>query len=364
MKRYLLPLIWILGLSARAQDRLQPGFNGKEYAGLLSLAFYGSGIPDSAQRAQTADPYRLLYQSPERGLLNRWSLYLRNDGVGVIELRGTVNQVPSWLENFYAAMVPATGSLELDDHTVFRYQLASDPRAMVHAGWTTGLAFLAPDIEAHVDSLCRQGHVREFLIFGHSQGGALAFLVRSYLAYEIRNGHLPDSLRFKTYCSAAPKPGNLYYAYDYDFLTRGGWGLTVVNAADWVPESPFSLQTLRDFNTPNPFLHVKSILKKQRLLARAYLSMAYRRLDRRSRKAERTFRKYLGYGVYRQVRRTLPGIKQPDFAEGGNFMRAGIPIVLQPDETYRRLFPDSPERVFIHHQFEAYYQLVKTYYPW
>src|SRR5258705_9357224 len=122
-----------------SQNKLQPGFNGKEYAELLSLSFHSSSIADSVERTKTKDPYHLEYRSAEVGLLNRWSFYLRNDNVGVINIRGTVQRLASWLENFYAPMIPATGSLQLNDTTTFNYQLSADPQAMVHVVWTIGL---------------------------------------------------------------------------------------------------------------------------------------------------------------------------------------------------------------------------------
>src|SRR5688572_734500 len=214
-------LVWSFLLTA--QSILQPGFNAREYAELLTLTFTGSSVPDSLKRA-VKDPYRLLYQSAEVGFKNRWSLYLRNDNVASIDLRGTISHADSWMANFYAAMIPASGKLELNDSTTFQYQFAADPKAMVHVGWAISVAHLAPDIVAHVMSLYNSQQVKDYFIVGHSQGGALAFLVRSYLEYEKQNGRLPADIVFKTYCSAGPKPGNTYYAYDFDFITRNGWG--------------------------------------------------------------------------------------------------------------------------------------------
>src|SRR5262249_18920218 len=146
--------------------------------------FLGSSIPDSAQRTKSEDPYHLEYHSGDVGLLNNWSFYLRSDNVGAINIRGTVPETSSWLENAYSAMIPAAGSLQVNDSTVFNYQLSADPRAMVHTGWTIGLAFLAPDIKRIIKEYYMKRNVKEFLIFGHSQGGAISFLLRSYLEYE------------------------------------------------------------------------------------------------------------------------------------------------------------------------------------
>jgi Lipase (class 3) len=348
-------MIWVflvaVGLTvARAQSVLQPGFDAKEYLGLLQIAENGS------------TDYSLGYRSPEVGMLNRWDLWLRNDRrVAVIAIRGTVGEPLSWLENFYAAMVPAKGVLQLSDSLRFDYQLAADDKAMVHVGWLLGVAYLAPTVVAQIRH-ARQEGIREFIIFGHSQGGALSFLMRSYLYYLQQDGQLPADIVFKTYCSAAPKPGNTYYAYDFDFITRGGWAFTVVNAADWVPETPFSIQTPDDLNAVNPFANLDRSLKRQSFLVRLYLRGQYHRLRRRTRRAAKAFRKVLGDKVYQRVKKSLPGVREPTYTGANNYQRAGVPIVLEPDSAYYRRFAAPPEKIFQHHQLAAYEWLINKYY--
>lgn len=364
MRIQIFSLLLIITISSGAQGKLQPGFEPKEYADLLSLAFHSSSIPDSMERLKTKDRYEQVYRSPEMGLLNRWTLYLRDDNTGIIDIRGTVNKTTSWLANFYAPMIPATGSLQLNDSTVFNYQLAENPGAAVHAGWTIALGHLAPTILEQVKKLYKEKGTRQFIVSGHSQGGAIAFLTRSYLHYEQKKGTLPKDIVFKTYCSAAPKPGNLNYAYDFDFLTSGGWGLTVVNAYDWVPESPFTIQTLADFNPANPMADIKTILKKQKWLLRLAGNMVYNKLERKPRKAQRKLEKYLGHKLYKMgISKSLPQLKEPAYIHSSNYMRAGTPVILMPDELYRQKFPsDGKDKAFIHHLYASYSYLLKTIY--
>ncbi len=352
----------LLLLSASAQ-KLKPGFDPKEYAELLSLTFHRSSIADSIERRTAKDPYTDTYRSAERGFLNRWSLYIRNDHVAVIDMRGTINQTPSWLANFYAAMIPATGKLQLDDSTTFEYQLAEDPEAAVHVGWTISLGYLAPEILQNINSLYRDKQIKEFLLIGHSQGGALTTLLRSYLEYEKRKGHIPSDLIFKAYCSASPKVGDMRYAYDFDFITRGGWAFTVVNSADWVPETPFTIQTLKDFHLPNPLVNVKDHLKKESFFIRLAGGMVYNKLERKPRKAQRKMEKYLGRKMYRMaIRKQLPQLKEPDYVHGSNYMRAGVPVILMADEEYYKTFPQDKEKPFANHMFAPYYFLLKKHY--
>jgi len=356
------------GAIARSQSVLEPGFDAKEYLAMLRIDFTGqdSLSPDAAAdngfHVNPPEGYIRHYHSPEVGLKNRWSMWYRRDGrVAVISIRGTISDMVSWTANFYAAMVPANGSLQLSDSNLFNYRLAADDKAMVHVGWLVSLGSLAPTMLQQVHAAYERG-IRDFIISGHSQGGAIAFLTSSYLHYLRDKGELPADIVFKTYCSAAPKPGNLFYAYDFDFITRNGWGFNVVNSADWVPESPFSVQTLSDFNNTNPFIHMDGMLKKQPWLIRWYLRGKYNKLKKSTRKAQRCFKDVLGHMMYKQVKKVLPQFKEPVYAEGNNYQRAGVPIVLQPDSAYYRKFPEMPEKVFQHHMFEPYYWMVQRYY--
>jgi len=370
-KRFCLALFITLFFAftgADAQSVLQPGFDVKEYMALLRIDFTSldslSTTPaaDTGFRVNPPEGFVRRYQSPEVGFKNRWSMWYRKDGrLAVISIRGTIADAASWLANFYSAMVPANGSLQLSDSNLFTYRLAADEKSMVHIGWLISLGYLAPTMVQQIHEAYDKG-VRDFIVTGHSQGGAIAFLTSSYLHYLAEAGELPRDVVFKTYCSAGPKPGNLYYAYDFDFITRNGWGFNVVNAVDWVPESPFSVQTLSDLNKTNPFIHVDKMLQKQSFLVRWYLKGKYKKLDKATRKAERAFKSVLGDLIYKQVKKTLPQFKPPPYSDGYNYQRAGVPIVLQPDTEYYRHFPDIPEKVFQHHMFQPYYWLVKRYY--
>lgn len=353
----------VLVVTLNAQSKLRPGFDGNEYADLLSLTFFSKINKDSMPESKSTHQYTMIYRSTEVGFVNRWTFYLRDDNVGIIDLRGTVNQSISWLANFYAAMIPATGSLQLNDSTKFDYQLSSDPRAAVHVGWTVSIGHLAPDIVKHIKEYYLKSNIKEYIISGHSQGGALSFLMRSYLEYEKQKGNIPGDVLFKTYCSAAPKPGNMYYAYDFDFITRNGWAFTIVNTSDWVPETPFSMQQVKDLNEPNPLNNVSAILNKQSMLVRLTGKSIYGKMERKPRKAQRTFEKYLGHSMYkRAVKKALPEFKEPGYSHIGNYMRAGVPIVLRPYKEYEALFPTTPKGFFTHHSFAAYYKLVAKYY--
>lgn len=356
---YILVFVSIGPKTLQAQTKaLSPGFNPMEYADMLWLAFYG--ITDSLKEVKSFDlksgRFQRVMRSPEVGLFNRCEIYLRNDGTLILSLRGTVNKPESWMENFYAAMVPASGKIKLSEDYIFSYQLAARPDALVHVGWTIGTGFLVREYLPVMDSLLKKGY-RNLIVTGHSQGGALSFLNTSYIYYHYQHEY-PD-LTVKTYASAAPKPGNLYYAYDFEHITRNGFAFRVVNAEDWVPESPISVQGLGDFNKLNPLASAPETIKKQKFPEKIVINHMYKRMRNGSEKAAARYRKYLGNGVGKLVRKSLPGYEPPVYANGSNYMTAGSPIILMPSKAYKEKFPEDPKAVFLHHMYEPYFFLLK-----
>lgn len=359
LRKLFIPIFLLCLPVSQIQAQTAPAFDAATYSDLLHLNF--KAIADTGQRSSYTYKkgiYTRLLRSPEVGLYNRCEAYMRNDGTAIISLRGTVNKAESWLENFLAAMVTATGSVQLTDSTVFHYQLARDSQAYVHAGWLIGLGYLSPYINKVMDSLLISG-TRSFIITGHSQGGALAFLTTSYLHYRYA-AQYPD-LNLTAYCSAAPKPGNLYYAYDFDFITRNNHGFRIVNTADWVPENPLSVQTITDMKTPNPLVDAKTTIRKQKFLVRLALNSMYGKMKKTSEKTMKRYRKYLGGFLFKQVHKALPQLREPAFVYSSNYMTAGTPVILPADSAYYTRFKYNGKNVFIHHGMDAYLYLLKKY---
>lgn len=351
---------WLLCIALTAGARqLKPGFDKEEYRQLMYISAR-TGAANPGYYAGIPEPdYKMVYRSATMGLDNLWDFWISNDGtVAVVSLRGTTEKAESWLNNFYAAMVSAKGSMHLSNTETFEYNLSKDPKAAVHVGWLMSTGYLSKDILPRIDSVCHKG-IRNVLIMGHSQGGAIAYLLTSYL-YSLQDaGRLPADLRLKTYCSAAPKPGNLYYAYDYEARTQAGWAYNVVNAADWVPETPMSIQTLHDFNTINPFRNAKKIIRKQPFLQRTVLMYMFNKLDRPTRKAQRNYEQYLGRKTAGMVQKSLKEYQAPQYFQSNDYVRTGAQIVLYPDEAYYAKFPNTDQsKTFIHHFHGAYLYLL------
>lgn len=337
---------------------LQPGFNKAEYIELMKLNARTTASPAYYNTIPEPQHFKMIYQSPVIGLDNLWDLWINENKVAVISIRGTTAKPESWLSNFYAAMVPAKGELQLSDTEVFKYQLASNPRAAVHIGWLVSTAFLSKDMLPKIDS-CYKAGIKDILIMGHSQGGAIAFLLTAYLYNLQQLQSLPADIRFKTYCSAGPKPGNLYFAYEYEAMTQNGWAYNVVNGADWVPETPMSIQTTDDYNNTNPFINAKDMIKKQKFPKNLALKYVYNRLDKPTKAARSRYQNYLGKMVAKAVKKQVPGFKAPAYYNSNAYVRTGNTIVLLPDAEYFKLFPESRSNIFAHHFHPPYLYLVE-----
>ncbi len=345
-----------LGLTAFGQ--LKPGFDKEEYKQLMLVS--ARTVNDTAYSNQFPEPsgFKLAYRSPVIGIENLWDFWENDNGTAAISIRGTTGATASWLVNVYAAMVPASGSLKITKTETFDYHLADHPQAAVHVGWLISTAFLSKDILPKIDSACAKG-TRNFLIMGHSQGGAIGFLLTAHLKNLQKTGRLGKDIQFKTYCSAGPKPGNLYFAYEYEAATYGGWAFNVVNSADWVPETPFSIQTTQDFNASNPFKGAKAAIKKTPFPQRLALKHVYNALDKPTKKAQRKYEKYLGKMMSGLIKKNLVEYSAPEYYQSNHYVRTGQTIVLLATPEYSKLYPDGTENIFIHHVHKPYLYLLE-----
>jgi len=356
MKNSLLLVISLLFVfTVKAQ--LQPGFNKEELIALLKVSAQFGSASYAAEMA-IPDGYKKLYRSAVVGLDNCWELWQTNKGIPVISIRGTTKEQVSWLANFYAAMIPAKGQLQISNTERFDYDFAENPKAAVHVGWTIATAFLSKDMLPKIDSFYNKGS-HEFYIVGFSQGGAIGYLLTAYLYGLQRAGKLPADLRFKTYCGAAPKPGNLYFAYEYEAMTQNGWAYNVVNAADWVPQTPLSVQTLSDFAPVNPFNNADAVIKKQKWPKRWALNIAFRKMTKPGNKTKKVYQKYLGDYVSKSVKKALPGFQPPKYFNSSDYARTGNTITLLPKEEYYQHFPLNNSKPFTHHFHSAYLYLLQ-----
>ena len=204
------------------------------------------------------------------GLDNYWRLYRsRSNPVRyAAATRGTVATAKSVLADLLVEVINAKGAVQIRESDgipgyKFDFTLAEAPYAGVHLGFTYSLgALINPNwdyaLRKHMQTAVDQG-AKEFFITGHSQGAAMATLLRSYLHYQ----PLGDDISYKTYVFAQPKPGNDYLANDFDQLFgTPGMAYRLTNSLDWVPQVPLTLELLSDMNTPNPISAIPRLLIK------------------------------------------------------------------------------------------------------
>ncbi len=359
MKKYfLLQIALVLLSNIGFAQRLKPYFDKDEYRELLYISAK-TNTPDSVVfKIPAPQSHTMIYRSKIMGLDNRWDLWInREHTIAVVSIRATTGNIESSLGNLYAAMVPAKGTLNLSKSDTFRYCLAPDDKAAVHVGWLLSTAYLSRDIVPKIDSLYAAG-VKDIILLGHSQGGAIDFLLTAYLYSLQKQKKLPQDIRFKTYCSAAPKPGNLYFAYYYENITNK-WAFNVVNSADWVPETPISIQTLNDFNETNLFAETKIQMKKLKFPKNIILKKIYNKLSKPTEKAQKRYEKYLGEMTSKLIRKKFPDFEPPEYFSSNNYVRTGRTIVLYANEEYFKKFPKKSHDIGVHHNFKAYLFLLE-----
>ncbi|HOY39634.1 MAG: hypothetical protein KBB11_09265 [Bacteroidales bacterium] len=359
MKKLFVALALILsGLAAMSQKvQLKPVFDVNEYIDMLGIIARQVDTPWTDVKIPLNDKYQFDYRSGVFGFDNRWDLWISSDSVLVIDMHATTGSTESWLENFYAAMAPASGSWQVSPEKLFIYKLARDERAAVHTGWLSTLAFMGDDILHKLDSCIKLGY-RDLIVTGHSQGGAIAYLCTSWLRHKQLDGKFPADFRIKTYCSAAPKPGNLYYAYDYERITATGWAYNVVNPYDWIPETPFTVQATTDFSPGNPFTHARKTIKKQSFPANIIMNHVYQRVNKPLNRTVRRFNHFLGKKVQRISQKRI-SVNPPLYDGGLNYSRTGNFIVLDADSAYLDRYGRGEVRTFAHHMLGPYYYLAK-----
>jgi hypothetical protein len=353
---YLILLISLLVPTICNAQKLKQGFFKDEYMEMLRVSALQIDTPWTYKSVPPPLHSTHIYRSKVMGLRNMWDLWMY-DSIAVISLRGTVSDPVSWLENYYCGMVKANGNLQISNDYNFKYHLASDAKAAIHLGWLIGLAVLAPDVLSKLDSLNKNG-ISQCIIIGHSQGGAIGYLLHAHLLHLQHTNMLPSNWQFKSYCSAAPKPGNLYFAHSFENATAGGWSFTVVNSADWVPEVPLSIQNIDDITSLSPFANAKQTLHKLSFPKNLAASAIYNRFTNPTEKLRNRYMKVVDKHLFKAVRKELPQFVKPTLYKRINYQRCGVPIVLLPDTDYNNMFKDTAH-VFTHHFIEPYIYLTQ-----
>jgi len=354
MKTTIIVLIFLI--SKLGFSQINSAFDKEEAMNMVAICNYWiNGKIKDVDSTYIDSSYQLLCESSLYKMDNKWQLWKKGEDAVVINMRGTTRKSISWLENLYAVMIPAEGDLLLPDSQKVHYKYAEDPRASVHVGWTMGVSFLISDILEHIKEMNEKG-IYNIYITGHSQGGALAHLLRSAFEY------LPDSLlskknKFKVYAFASPKPGNRFFAYDYaSYTSLENPSYTIINNSDWVPQVSFSIQSPDNMVEPNPFLSLENNDFDIPFAKRIVVKRMYNSMKNPVKKSQRRFKKKLGKMMKKQISKKVGDFETPNYVDDFAYFPVGVQVILKPWETQSE---DAIMNVFWQHLPAHYYYLIK-----
>jgi len=306
-------LIFILAiLCAPSFAQFKEGFNKEEARDMIALCNSFAFLDLCGSDAEILPPgYKKKYTSGVFGMDNKYQIY-QNGNIAVINFRGSTDKKNSWLENIYSAMIPAKGIIKVSGED-FDYCFAKDPGAAVHAGYALGIAFLHKDILYQINNLNREG-VYTFIITGHSQGGAIANMLRAYLE-NLSHNEISKKNKFKTYAFAAPMVGNKKFAEEYNTRhSANNSSFNIVNPQDPIPAFPLS------YNDTN---YLSDNLKAF-LFDRESFSFKNMISDGAVKLFEGSFIgavKKLGFRASEQISKDLGPLAMPDYVEDINYYK-------------------------------------------
>lgn len=218
--------------------QVKPGFESDEAIDLIRLCnsqtfkdLYGSDddiIPSD---------YNQVYASTPNVMDNMFQVY-KNGRTGVIHFRGSTSHPNSWIENVYSAMIPAKGKMTIYNEER-NYVFAEADSAGVHSGFVLGVSMMIEDVISQIDRLNSKG-IYDFIITGHSQGGALAILTHSYLE-NLPSDRIGSKNTFKMYAFANPMVGNSEFVAEYnERFVEKEMAFRIINPKDIVPSMPIT----------------------------------------------------------------------------------------------------------------------------
>ena len=231
-------LLITLLISIESLAQFETGFNKKEARDMIAICNSFSFIEEYKSDTEIIPAgYKKIYSSIDFGMNNKYQIF-QNGNVAVFSIRGSVEKKLSWLENFYSAMIPAKGKITISKRT-YNYCFAKDTNAAVHSGYALGMVIISRAIILHMDSLNKKG-IYNFIITGHSQGGALAQMLRACLENYPAN-KLSKKNKYKTYAFACPMVGNKEFVAEYNArYCTNNTSYSVINPKDMVPSFPIT----------------------------------------------------------------------------------------------------------------------------
>ncbi|WP_224369547.1 lipase family protein [Hyalangium versicolor] len=350
-----------------------PGFNVLEAQPLLAFCAQIEGTTPGLPPPPIPSNWSVVFDSQQFGPFdNRWQLWKNNTSGSkqyAVVIRGTVALTGSELEDALAVMIPASGTVSALGYEL-SYSFAADTQAAVHVGFAMGtfLTLLDPTVGILVNLVTHVPSGSDVFITGHSQGAAMATLVRSFLQYSSLLGKFGFTYNYKSYVFAQPKPGNDHYGDDYNaIVSNTGMGFTVNNDQDWVPQVPFTFELLDDINKPNLVSTgglAAAATSPEILAATEHLRKAQQQQQQAARvRHEPTLQKLgamLKQQKYVQTRTAADAGTTLKLLPTFNFTACGTPITLQGKPGTN---PQNPNDGWWQHHAPLYYELLTQQFP-
>jgi len=266
--------------------------------------------------------YVKTYTSEVLGMDNIYQIY-QKDNIAIINLRGSTSKKISWMENIYSAMIPAKGVIKIQDEK-FKYTFAKNNLTAVHAGYALGVAFLHEDLLLHIKRLNKEG-IYNFLITGHSQGGALANMLLAYLQ-NLPQNKLSARNSFKCYSYAAPMIGNKAFTEEYnERFCNTNMSFNIVNPADLVPTLPVNYKESNSFSQG-----LKSLFLEEASFGEKFKDGIFLLFDRNLGNAVRK----LSTSVVKQISKEVGAVTMPPYVDDINYHKLGNRI-----EIFKSVYP-------------------------
>ncbi len=325
MRNIIISLVLVL-LVKLTSAQIKEGFDKYEGRDMIALCNSFTQIRlFNTDSAIVPKYYTKIYTSGVYGLDNKFQIWQKGR-TAVVVFRGSTAQKSSWLENMYSVMIPAQGKIVLPGMETVHYRFAKSNSARVHAGWSLGVAFIIQDLTHEIQRLNNQG-IYDFILTGHSQGGALCQLARAYLE-NLQQGIISDKCHLKTYAFASPMIGNKAFITEYSQRYESdGTSFSIFNPSDLVPKMPqtvhsgggkfYSLQNIeRLIDTTNNF---------------TFKDFAFRAVTETiSKDPVEKYIKLAGYSVHKQIEDKIGLLQMPKYTRDLEFMANANRIAIGP----------------------------------
>ncbi|MBN2669725.1 MAG: hypothetical protein JXR60_10900 [Bacteroidales bacterium] len=297
--------LWLSSASLLSFSQFQSGYNVAECSDALALCnnftFFAVFEDESLI---TPKGYEKAYESGIKGLDNQFQVW-KNDKYAFVVFRGSTTDKLSWLSNMYSAMIPSKGEIELPGKEKIKYNIANNKNAHIHAGWTLATTFLVKDVIQQIKLLNYEG-IHHIILTGHSQGSAIAQLIRLNLENQPK-GTFKDQNYFKTYAFASPKIGN--EALVNEVAQRfGNSTFLIQNPSDPITQMPINIDNKNMFSMQEVAEHMLDTNKSY------FKTLAYRAVSKMLfDNPDSAYINFSGDNILKQINSELGTIKMPSY---------------------------------------------------